>query len=262
MTRLPALFVSHGSPMLALEDSPAHRFLVEYGRRLGKPRAILSVSAHWDSAVPAVSLAAAPETIHDFGGFSPALHAMRYPAPGAPEVSRQAAALLRAAGFETRTHPSRGYDHGTWIPLTLLYPQADVPVAQLSIQPMRGPEHHRQLGAALRPLRDEGVLILASGSLTHNLQAFVRNHRSIDAPVPEWVSRFDDWVADAVARDRTEDLLAYRERAPFAVQNHPTDEHLLPLFVAMGAGSPDRQGEAVHRSRSYGVLAMDAYAFA
>lgn len=262
MTHFPALFVSHGSPMVALQDSPARRFLSEYGTRLGKPRAILSVSAHWESAVPTVSLAGAPETIHDFGGFSPALFEMRYPAPGAPDVALAAAGLMGAAGLEVREHPNRGYDHGTWIPLTLLYPGADIPVAQLSIQPAQGPDHHRAIGEALRPLRDDGVLILASGSLTHNLQAFVRNYRTIDAPVPEWVSRFDDWIAEAVTQGRSDDLLAYRERAPFARENHPTDEHLLPLFVAMGAGEPDAKGVAVHRSRSYGVLAMDAYAFA
>lgn len=257
---MPAVFVSHGSPMLAVEDGAAHRFLKGYGGRLGRPKAVLAVSAHWETPAPLASTAARPETIHDFGGFARELYAMRYPAPGAPEVAERAAGLLSAAGIPAGTDPDRGLDHGAWVPLGLLYPDADVPVAQLSIQPHLGPEHHWRVGRALRPLREEGLLILATGAITHNLREFFG--RGLDAAAPDWVTGFADWIADAVAGGRTNDLLDYRRLAPHAVRNHPTDEHLLPLFVALGAGSGDRPGEVVHRSHTYGVLAMDAYAFA
>lgn len=257
--RQPALFVSHGSPMLAVEDGAAHRFLRSWGRDAPRPEAILVVSAHWETAVPTVSAAARPETIHDFGPFAPELFRMRYPAPGAPDLAARAAALLRGAGLPAAS-AERGLDHGAWVPLSLMLPEADVPTTQLSIQPGRGPAHHHAVGRALRPLRDEGVLILASGALTHNLYAFRGN--DADEEAPDWVRAFGDWVADAVARGRTEDLLDYRRRAPFAAENHPTDEHLLPLFVALGAGSDDGARTRLHASHTYGVLAMDAYAFA
>jgi len=258
-TPAPSVFVSHGSPMLAIRDDAAHRFLRSWGPTLGTPRAILVASAHWETAAPAVSVAERPETIHDFGPFAPELFRIRYPAPGAPGAARRTAALLRAAGFET-SEEVRGLDHGAWVPLGLMRPDADVPVFQLSIQPRLGPDHHFAVGRALRPLRDEGVMVLGSGSLTHNLGEF---RRGADAePPPGWVVAFADWVAAAVADRRTDDLLDYRRRAPFAVENHPTDEHLLPLFVALGAADEGSGGERAHASTSDRVLAMDAYAFA
>ncbi|NYZ12496.1 dioxygenase [Azospirillum sp. RWY-5-1] len=257
---LPAVFVSHGSPMLVIEDGAAHRFLKGYSAQLRRPKAVLVVSAHWETPAPLVSTAVRPDTIHDFGGFARELYAMRYPAPGAPEVAGRAAGLLTTAGIPAGTDPGRGLDHGAWVPLMLLYPEADIPVTQLSIQPHLGPEHHWRVGQALRPLRDEGVLILATGAITHNLREFFG--RRSDAGSPDWVTDFADWIADAVAEGRTDDLLDYRRLAPHAVRNHPTDEHLLPLFVALGAGSNGLSGVPVHRSHTYGVLAMDAYAFA
>lgn len=257
--RLPALFVSHGSPMLALEDGPAHRFLKEYGAAMARPKAILVASAHWETPVPAISLAAQPETIHDFGGFPRALFEMRYPAPGAPEVAARAAQLLDGAGLECRAHPSRGLDHGAWVPLGLMFPEADIPVAQVAIQPHLGPSHQMKLGEALAPLRDEGVLIMASGSLTHNLMEIRRT--APDSTAPEWVSAFESWIAETVEQNRRDDLLDYRRLAPHAARNHPTDEHLQPLFVALGAGGPGGAGRRIHASQTYGVLAMDAYAF-
>jgi len=171
MDRFPALFVSHGSPMIAITPNPAHHFLRDLGPRLGRPRAILIATAHWATATPVLGTAARPETIHDFGGFPPALYALRYPAPGAPEVAREAGTRLRAAGLAVAEDAARGLDHGSWIPALLMYPDADIPIAQISIQPEADPAHHYQIGAALRPLREEGVLILGSGSFTHNLRA-------------------------------------------------------------------------------------------
>jgi 4,5-DOPA dioxygenase extradiol len=260
MPTLPALFISHGSPMLVLEDGRARRFLTSYAAELERPAAILVASAHWETAEPRLTASAAPPTIHDFGGFPDALHRMRYPAPGDPGLAARACALLRAAGFAAATDPARGLDHGAWVPLSLLYPAADIPVIQLSLQTHRGPEHHYRLGAALRPLRDDGVLIVGSGSLTHNLMA-LRRQAGDRAPPPPWVSAFDQWVADAVAAGDSAALLAWEERAPHARDNHPSDEHFLPLFVALGAGAPDGRGRRIHHSHTYAALAMDAYAF-
>lgn len=257
---IPALFVSHGSPMLALDGSAAHHFLKDAARALPRPKDILVVSAHWETAAPTVSTAERPETIHDFDGFPRELFEMRYPAPGAPELAGRVAERLAAAGLETARAPGRGFDHGAWVPLRLLYPEADIPATQLSIQPRLGPGHHYRLGQALRPLRDEGTLILASGAVTHNLDVFFRNGFTRDADAPEWVDVFAGWVADALREGRVNDLLRYRELAPFAARNHPTEEHLLPLFAACGAASDSLRAERLHQSHAYGVLAMDAYA--
>ena len=244
-----------------LEDGHARRFLTGYAAELGpRPRAILVASAHWETAEPRLTASPAPETIHDFGGFPDALHRMRYPAPGDPALARRACDLLGAAGFPAALDPRRGLDHGTWVPLSLIYPAADIPVVQLSLQTHLGAEHHYRMGVALRPLRDEGVLIVGSGSLTHNLMALRRDGGDHLAP-PAWVSAFDQWVADAVAARDVAALLAWERQAPYAQQNHPSDEHFLPLFVALGAGAPEASGVRIHHSHTYGALAMDAYAF-
>lgn len=260
MSSLPAIFVSHGSPMLALRDSPARRFLLALGGSLPRPTAIAVVSAHWQTRNgPMVSLAASPETIHDFGGFPQALFDLRYPAPGAPEVAGRAARLFEAAGIPVGRSLERGLDHGAWVPLSLMYPQADLPVMQISIVHGASPAMHRQLGAALRQLREEGVLVLASGSLAHNLHEF--RSRALDAPAPAWVSEFGAWMHDKLLGNEQQALLDYRRLAPMAEKNHPTDEHLLPLFVAMGAGGEGARAQLLHASVEHGVLAMDAYAF-
>lgn len=259
MTRQPAIFVSHGSPTLPLERNAATDFLRELGPTLGRPEAILVVSAHWDTERPAVSAAKNPETIHDFYGFPPELYRLRYPAPGAPKLAERSAGLLASKGLRTDIDPGRGLDHGAWTSLLLMYPAADIPVTQLSIQSYRGPRHHVQLGEALRPLRDEGVLVFASGGATHNLRELSRQRGN---PVPQqWTVEFNEWLADALASRRTDDLVAYRERAPHAVRNHPTDEHLIPLFVALGAGDPGGATQRLHSSIESGVISMDAYRF-
>lgn len=258
-TKLPSLFVSHGAPTIALDQSDAHKFLTKFPDAIDKPSAILAVSAHWETSTPHVSVATAPETIYDFRGFPDALYQMTYPAPGAPDLARRTGELLATNGLGPVKAETRGLDHGAWVPLLLGYPAADIPVTQLSINPNETPEYHFKIGEALRPLRDEGVLILASGNLTHNLAEF--RGQPLDAEPPEWVRAFDEWASWAIAEGRVEDLLAYRTRAPEAVRNHPTDEHLLPLFVAMGAGTPTTPGRHLHKSYTYGVLAMDAYGF-
>lgn len=259
MTRLPALFVSHGAPTLAIEPGPTRGFLAQLGSGFARPKTILSISAHWETAAPSISVAQRPGTIHDFYGFPEALYAMRYPAPGAPELAMRAAALLADSGFVASANEDRGLDHGAWVPLMLMYPEADIPVTQLSVQSRFGPEHHWRIGEALRPLRDEGVLIAASGSVTHNLREFGR-HR-YDSPPPVWVSAFNDWLHDRVVSMDRPALLQYRTVAPDAVRNHPSDEHLLPLFVAAGAGTPGSKPQRLHAAYTYGVIGMDAYRF-
>ena len=259
MPTFPSLFLSHGAPTLALQDGPAHRFLRGYGETLGRPAAVLMVSAHWESETPMLGAAEAPQTIHDFSGFPAALYEIVYAAPGAPDLAHRAAALLDAAGQGASLDARRGLDHGAWVPLLLMYPGADVPVAQLSLQIRGGPAHHLHLGEALAPLRDEGVLIVGSGGFTHNLSEF--RGQAADSPAPDWVTGFADWMAEAIEDGRRDDILDYRQRAPHARRNHPSEEHLLPLYVALGAGGAETCGRRVHASFTCGVLAMDAFVF-
>lgn len=260
MKRLPTLFISHGSPMLAIQDSPARQFLQQLGASLPRPKAVLIASAHWETrGAPAVSMVAHPATIHDFGGFPSALFEIDYPAPGAPAVAERAAELIGQAGFSVNRSADRGLDHGAWVPLRLVYPEADIPVFQLSILRGATPAEHEKLGRSLSALRDEGVLVIGSGSLTHNLYEF--RGQGINAPVPDWVSDFGTWMHTMLNAQQREALLDYRRQAPFAERNHPTEEHLLPLYVAMGAAGEEARAERIHASYEYGVLTMDVYAF-
>lgn len=260
---IPPLFVSHGAPDLVLKDSAANRFLRGEAGRLPRPRAILVASAHFAAARPSVVTDPAPGMIYDFGGFDPRLRQMTYPAPGAPEVAEQALRLLGEAGFEAHAVGRRGYDHGTWVPLMLLYPEADIPVVQMSVAPRADAAWHYRLGRALRPLAGEGVLVLGSGAITHNLaEYFQRLGRAAADETPEpWMQDFVSWMAERLRAGDVAALLDYRARAPHAVANHPTDEHLLPLFVALGAAGDGAMGQRLHASTELGVLAMDAFAF-
>lgn len=255
----PSVFVSHGAPTLAIEENDTVAFLQSLGRELGRPRAILCVSAHWGTHVPTVSKAAQPETIHDFGGFSDALYRMRYNAPGAPELAERVSELLTDAKVESSVSPDRGLDHGAWVPLMLMYPEADIPVTQLSVQPRAGTVSHFRLGQALAPLRREGVLVLATGSATHNLSQLGRG-----STPPDWAAQFDEWLYRKITDGDVEELMNYRQLAPYSQLAHPTEEHLLPLFVAMGAGGADEEkprGQSLHRGWTHGSLSMAAYRF-
>ncbi|SBV96661.1 4,5-DOPA dioxygenase extradiol-like protein [uncultured Alphaproteobacteria bacterium] len=255
MTLQPSLFVSHGAPTLAISDTPARRFLADYGASLPQPAAIAVVTAHWETDRPAVGGAAAPRTIHDFGGFPEALYRIRYAAPGAPELAQRIAQNLHDAGLDAAVDPARGLDHGVWVPLSLLFPAAEIPVVPISVQPHLGPDHAVRIGQALAALRNQGVLIVASGSLTHNLRAL--DWTAGDDADPR-AAAFADWIDAAIGRDDRDALRDYRARAPFARFHHPTEEHLLPLFAALGAGGPGRR---IHTSASFGSLMMDAYEF-
>lgn len=253
----PTLFLSHGSPTLPLDDAPASRFLRTLGDRLGRPKAIVVASAHWLTREPAVSAMPRNTTIHDFGGFPRALYEMRYDAPGAPALAARIAALLHDAGFDAAIDPARGLDHGAWVPLSLMYPDAGLPVLQVSVQPHLGPAHALRVGHALAALPAEDVLVIGSGSFTHDLSRISRGN---DTP-PADVVAFADWFDRAIVEQRTADLLDYRRRAPHAADEHPTEEHLLPLFVALGAAGDHATAERLHASTMHGVLRMDAYAF-
>jgi len=233
-------------------------FLRSLHQQFPKPKAILAISAHWHTDPVSVSLASAPKTIYDFSGFAPELYQLSYPVSGAPEVGDRIAQLLTEAGFEHHTDPSRGLDHGVWPPLLLVYRIADIPLTQLSVQYHRDPVHHYNLGKVLEPLRHEGVLIIGSGSVTHNLYGF---NPQYDAEAPDWVQQFDHWLAQTIAKQDWDSLLHYRKLAPYAEKNHPTEEHLLPLFTVLGAGGTGVQGKQLHRSYTYGAFSMAAYAF-
>jgi 4,5-DOPA dioxygenase extradiol len=257
MTPIPSLFVSHGAPTLAIEPGQAGVALEELGRTLPKPQAILVASAHWETSAPALSTAQWPETIYDFSGFPDALYRMRYPARGAPDLAVRAKSLLDAAGLQAGLDAARGLDHGAWVPLRYLYPDADVPVTQLSIQPQLSPVHHYRVGKALRPLAAEGVLILASGSLTHNLHEF----RGRTPQVAPYVREFQQWMKSAIDGKDIAALLDYRRLAPHGARAHPTEEHLLPLFVALGAAGTSGVARRITEEVTFGVIAMDAYVF-
>ncbi|MDJ0948983.1 MAG: class III extradiol ring-cleavage dioxygenase [Alphaproteobacteria bacterium] len=258
MTALPSLFITHGAPTLVLDPCPAGDFLRGLTAGIDRPRAILCVSAHWEESSPTATGTAAPETIHDFFGFPEEMYALSYPAPGAPELAQRVLDLLGQAGLGGRMEPLRGLDHGAWVPLSLAWPAADIPVVQLSVQTALGPAHHLALGQALAPLKQDGVLILASGSATHNLRDW-HGHR-LDGPPADYAAAFADWLDEAVLQDDRGALVDYLSTAPEAQRNHPTPEHFLPLFVALGAGLPGT-ARKLHGSYTYGVFYMGAYAF-
>lgn len=259
MTGAPcrAVFVSHGAPTIVLDGSPAARFLSGLGAALGRPRAIVVATAHWTTPRPAVSTAAVPGTIHDFGNFDDRLFEMRYPARGAPGLAMEIADRLCASGMACDMDPGRGLDHGVWTPLMLMYPDADIPVVSLAVQPHASPEHHIAMGGALRDLVRDDVLVLGSGSATHDLRRF-RGQRIDTRPDADSVG-FASWLRGAV---ETADEVALADiwSAPDARRNHPTPEHLLPLHVAFGAGG-GVAGQLLHHSFAYGILALDAYGF-
>jgi len=284
------LFVSHGSPMTALEPGAAGVFWQSLGPAIesafGRPKAIVAVSAHspsrrraaprrlgaptggrseatWGPSSPEVVLLAAPrhEAVYDFGGFDPKLYTLRYDAPGAPALAPRVQRLLAGAGIASHVVDDGGLDHGIWTPLRYMFPAADIPVLPLAWVPTDPPSRQFALGQALRPLADEGVLVLGTGSITHNLRLFASGRLPPDAPEIAESRAFRDWWHEhAIARD-WEALFDYRQRAPHAAHMHPTDEHLLPWFVAAGAGGRDAAPRRLHASVTYGMLGMDAYAF-
>lgn len=260
MHRLPALFVPHGAPTFALRPGVAGAALARIAASLPQPRAIVIVSPHWETAEPMVGSGDRLSTIHDFYGFPPELYQIDYPATGCPEAAREVMAALAAAGLPATAAPAQGLDHGAWIPLRLMYPDADVPVIPLSLQSDQGVAGAYRLGRALAPLSARGILVIGSGNVTHNLSDY-RVARMNGGHSPDYVRDFPAWLSEKLNAQDTDALLDYRRQAPDAVRAHPTDEHLQPLYVALGAGGPAAAVEHLHTGISDSVLAMDAYAF-
>jgi 4,5-DOPA dioxygenase extradiol len=264
---LPPIFVSHGSPMIALEPGAAGAFMQRLGPAIdaafGRPKAILAISAHTAARAPVLLAAPRHAAVYDFGGFDPKLFTLRYDAPGAPELAARVAQQLAQAQIAVHTLAEGGLDHGIWTALRYLYPAADIPVLPLAFVPSQSPAQQFALGAALAPLAGEGVLVLGTGSITHNLRRALAGglHGDPDQPeIPESAA-FREWLrARSAARD-WDALLDYRQRAPHALDMHPTDEHLLPWFVVAGAGGYDHAPLRLHASVTLGSLGMDAYAF-
>ena len=262
---LPALFISHGAPLFAIEPGESGPALTRLGARLRgiagtSLRGVVIMSPHWMARSPAVMTNPKPTTWHDFGGFPPALYQLDYPAAGAPGLADEVMDLFRAQGIEAQSDPKRPFDHGAWVPLMHLFPRADVPVVQVALPSGWGPAQVYAMGQALQPLRERGVLVAGTGSMTHNLSEFFGGERR---PEP-YVTEFSRWIEAAIERGDLEALLDYRRQAPHAVRAHPSDDHFLPLFFALGAGGfgvvdrPVRPGW-VTREVMYGILAMDSF---
>lgn len=231
---MPAMFLSHGAPPL-FDDPVWMRELFAWAQSLPKPTGILIVSAHWEAAPLSLSSTEAHVTpVYDFGGFAPRYYTMRYDTPDAGELGRKVLGVLP----DTETvheHRGRGLDHGAWVPLKVMYPNADVPALQLSL-PTQDPARLLALGARLRALREEGVLVIGSGFMTHGLP-FLTREMVLHGKVPAWSADFDAWAADALARGDVEELCAYRAKAPGMPYAHPTVDHYIPLFITLGAAT-------------------------
>jgi len=255
---LPTLFLSHGAPTLALDPGATGAAWRRLAAELPRPAAVLCVSAHWMTEAPMLSAPAKNETIHDFYGFPEPLYRMHYDPPAAPDIAEAVCGLLAGAGFTSSIDRTRGLDHGAWVPLGVMYPDADIPTAQLSIQPHRDADWHYRVGKALRMLREAGVLIVASGGAVHNLRALARGGR----PTADWALEFDEWLAAALAEGRTPELLDWTKHAPIAHLAQPTPDHFLPLFVALGAVGEGGRGARIHQGFTLGSLSMAAFRLA
>lgn len=256
---LPSLFVSHGSPMLAVEPGRTGPMLHQLGTTLPRPQAIVVMSPHWATPAPRVGNLLKQRVIHDFGGFPSALYELDYPASGAPALAERITGLLRDAGLPAQTDDSWGLDHGTWVPMRYLYPQADIPVVQLSMQPHLPALYHYQVGQLLAPLASEGILLIGSGSFTHNLRELRRSE--LDADTAPHTLEFLQWFLQHMRAGDLETLLNYRQLAPHAVRVHPSDEHLLTLFFAMGAADDWTRLVHLDSGTTYHSLRMDSFAF-
>jgi 4,5-DOPA dioxygenase extradiol len=235
---LPAIFFGHGNPMNALMDNSYTQAWRRIGERTPRPRAILSISAHWFVPGTALTISTAPRTIHDFGGFPPELYQVQYPAPGDPDLARRVQAML--APLPVKLDNSWGLDHGTWSVLCHVYPGADIPVVQLSIDKTQAPAFHYEIGRRLAPLRDEGVLIVGSGNLVHNLGAYAWGRR-VQAPY-DWAIRFERRARELMVATEHQPLIAYESLGPDAALSIPTPDHYLPLLYVLATR---QQGEEI-----------------
>ena len=254
------LFVPHGAPTFALQPGAAGAAMTQLAQSFGAPRAIVVVSPHWDTRIPTVSLATQLETIHDFYGFPEELYQLQYPATGCPEVAKEVVQALQSAGFEVAQDSEHGLDHGAWQPLRQMFPDADVPIVPLSMQMHGGPAHAYRIGQALSALTEKNIWVIASGNITHNLRDW-HMVASTNGQTPAYVQGFADWVEEKLKAHDAQALINYRQHSAQGRQAHPSEDHLLPLFVALGAAGHTAQAQAFYRGVSDYVIAMDGYAF-
>ena len=258
MKTAPVLFVSHGAPTFALEPGVLGPALAQLGQQLTKVKAILVLSPHWQTRGVSIMTTSTPKTIHDFGGFSEALYSLQYPATGHPQLATQTAQRLTQAGWTVSTDEQRGLDHGAWVPLRHLLPQTNIPVFQVSMPINLNTQNAFKLGQDLYALREHGVMIVTSGGMTHNLYEF----RHSNAAAQDYAVEFSHWVREAVVNHDIGSLLDYRQRAPHAQRAHPTEEHFLPLLIALGALGQKGSHEITHvidAGMTHGVLSMESY---
>lgn len=257
---LPTLFVPHGAPTFALRPGAAGAALVSLAQTLEHPEAIIVVSPHWETREPTVGSATDLETIYDFGGFPSELYTLKYPAHSDASMAQHIAQRLQDAGYPAKIDSHRGLDHGAWVPLRMMYPAADIPVIPLSIKPYAGAAYHYALGQALQLLTEEGFLIIGTGSITHNLRDYmVCVHHGLRTP--DYVTRFADWVYSQVNTKDAETLVDYRQTSTDASQAHPSEDHFMPFFVALGAAGNDAKATRFYAGVDDLVIAMDGYRF-
>ncbi|RZS24437.1 hypothetical protein BHM03_00057525 [Ensete ventricosum] len=262
---MDTFFLSHGSPMLSIDERMQARHFMQSWRDQvlpEVPKAILMVSGHWDVPEPTVNVINGPnDTIYDFYGFPKSMYQLKYPAPGTPALAKRVKELLQEAGFgRVKEDKNRGLDHGAWVPLMLMYPAAGIPVCQLSIDSAKDAAYHYRMGKALAPLKEEGVLLIGSGSATHNLRAIGRD----GAPPASWAVDFDNWLTDALLNGRCDMYIYvndYLVKAPYAKMAHPWPDHFYPLHVALGAAGENTKAEQVHQSWSNGTLSYSSFRF-
>lgn len=248
---MPSLFIAHGAPTLAVENNDYSLFLQNLGQTLEKPKAIIVFTAHWETEMPAIaSTDDRYETVYDFGGFSDELYSMKYDAPGSTEIASRVKKCLVEQGIAAKMDAQRGLDHGVWVVLRLLYPEAEIPVIPVSVNPWLPPAEQYRIGQALKSLKDEGVLVIGSGGTVHNLRRIVWN-----APEPEtWAVQFDDWLIDKLQKRDLDSLFAYEQLAPHAALAVPRPEHFMPFFLAMGAGDDSGEAQILFRGYDFGTL--------
>ncbi|WP_221568895.1 dioxygenase [Alkalihalobacillus sp. TS-13] len=258
---MPSLFIAHGAPLLAIENNAYTQFLQEVGATMSKPKAIVLFSAHWESSIQKVSKVDKFETIYDFGGFPEALYRIKYPAKGSEDVTQEIIESLARRGVPFEVEEERGLDHGAWVVLKILYPDADIPVISMSVNPRLTPEQQYEIGKSLSQLREKDILIIASGGTVHNLRALKMT--SDDGSVDQWALDFDEWIERHLKNWNLESLFNYTSLAPAAHSAVPPygKEHFIPLFYAMGAADHEKSAKLLHRSYRYGNLSHSVWQF-
>ncbi len=255
---VPALFLAHGSPMLAIEDTKYTQFLAELGKKI-KPKAIVIFTAHWESNTLTISSSNdVYETIYDFGGFPPELYAVKYPAKGSEQVAAMLEEKFIKQGISVKKNTTRGLDHGSWTLLSRMYPKADIPVVQVSVNPYLSVNEQFKIGEALQGLGKEDILVIGSGVTVHNLRMLKWEQSS--APEP-WAAAFDDWLIDKIQKRELDSLFNWENEAPYARLAVPREEHFVPLFIAMGSGDPHAEAKVIHRSYDMGTLSYLCFQF-